>query len=332
MNLPEHYLKAVMVPLMASVLAFMFPFANAQQCNAPSNDKQLKVEKYVISKYKLSSLADVILTEAKQANDACFWLLKFEASSPKREIAVYLSPDGNYLTPELNDTRIDPQIEENRIRKQNADSLLVGISPEVGRKDAPVTIALFSDFECPYCKRFAEMLEKDYLPQEKNHIRLLFKNYPLPMHPWAMAAAEMAECVTLQKPEEFWKVHDFLFQSQSQLTAANLKDTVARFVAANIAIDQEQYRLCVDNNLAMGLVRKDADLGQKLGVKGTPSIFINGVFYSGAKDASQLRSLVEEAMNGGGRSVPFLPVGTQGKGQPSGRNSCGGEPLAQSKR
>jgi protein-disulfide isomerase len=127
-------------------------------------------------------------------------------------------------------------------------------------------------------------------------------------------------------------VHDFLFQSQSQLTAANLKDTVARFVAANIAIDQEQYRLCVDNNLAMGLVRKDADLGQKLGVKGTPSIFINGVFYSGAKDASQLRSLVEEAMNGGGRSVPFLPVGTQGKGQPSGRNSCGGEPLAQSKR
>ena len=331
----NHNKGLVRVALQSAILiatTLMLPSANAQQCAAPSQDKRLQVEKYVIARYKLPSAADMILTESKQASDACFWLLRFELSSPKREIAVYLSPDGNYLTPNLYDMRIDPQIEENQEREQNVKNLLAGVAPEQGRKNAPVTVAVFSDFQCPYCKRFAEMLENSYLPSDGDHIRLLFKNYPLPLHSWSMSAAEMAECVTLQKPGEFWKVHDFLFQNQAQITEANLKDKVIQFVAANIAIDQAQYQFCVDNDLAMGPVKKDMDLGRKLGVRGTPSIFINGIYYSGVKDAAQLRALVNEVAAGRGNSALTIFENARMNGVPSERNACGGEPPAQSQR
>jgi len=332
LNQNQRHARITLESSILIAIALMLPCAGAQQCAAPNQDKRIQVEKYVIARYKLSSPADVILTETKQASDACFWLLKFESSSPKREIAVYLSPDGNYLTPDLYDMRVDPLVEEKLAREQNVKSLLAGVAPELGRKDAPVTIAVFSDFQCPYCKRFAEMLEKDYLPSEADHVHLVFKNNPLPMHSWAMPAAEMAECVTLQKPGEFWKVHDFIFQNQAQITEANLRDKVMQFVAANVAIDQAQYQFCIDNDMAMGPVKKDMDLGRKLGVRGTPSIFINGAFYSGVRDAMQFRALVNEVAAGGEKSVLPITENARVDSVSSGRNACVGEPPAQSQR
>jgi protein-disulfide isomerase len=279
-------------------IAFIAPQLAAETCPTPSSAKRAQVEAYVIAQNELS-LPNVVLLESKAANEACFWLFRYEVSNPKKqEISVYLSPDGNYLLPTLYDLSVDPQAEKKALRVANQKALLEGIMPEIGPENAPVTIVEFADFECPYCKRMADTLRKDLLPSEGNNVRFVFRNYPLPMHPWAMAAAEMAECVTLQKPGEFWKVHDFLFENQSQLTADNIKDKLTQFIAANVAIDQGQYWSCVDNDLAMGPVKKEMDLGQKLGVRGTPAIFINGAFYSGFKDAPQLRALIEGAQKG----------------------------------
>jgi protein-disulfide isomerase len=286
-----------MLLMLTAAIAAMTP-AGAQKCPTPDAAKRQQVETYVIARYRLLSAADIKLTDSKQANEICFWQFNYEFSNPKREVAVYLSPDGNYLTPTLYDIRTEPFAEEAAAREQNVKSLLVGTFPELGDKNAPIMIVEFADFQCPYCKRMADTLRKDLLPSEGNNVRFVFRNYPLPMHPWAMAAAEMAECVALQKPSEFWKVHDFLFENQSQLTADNIKDKLTQFIAANVAIDQGQYWSCVDNDLAMGPVKKEMDLGQKLGVRGTPSIFINGAFYSGFKDAPQLRALIEGAQKG----------------------------------
>jgi len=286
-----------MLLMLTATISTVMP-AGAQKCPTPDAAKRAQVETYVIAQYELS-LPDVVLLESKAANDDCFWLFHYQVSNPKRqEISVYLSPDGEYLLPALYDLRVDPQAEKKALRESNQKALLGGILPEIGPDNAPVTIVEFADFECPYCKRMADTLRKDLLPSEGNNVRFVFRNYPLPMHPWAMVAAEMAECVTLQKPSEFWKVHDFLFENQSQLTADSIRDKITQFVAANVAIDQAQYRSCVDNDLAMGPVKKEMDLGQKLGVRGTPSIFINGAFYSGFKDAPQLRALIEGAQKG----------------------------------
>lgn len=292
------FAKMYSIVCAALCIAFIAPELGAQTCPTPSSAKRAEVETYVIARYELS-LPDVVLSESKAANDACFWLFRYKVSNPrKQEISVYLSPDGNYLLPTLYDLRVDPQAERKALRQSNQKALLEGIAPEIGPEDAPVTIVEFADFECPFCKRMADTLRKDFLPSAGNRIRFVFKNFPLPMHPWAMAAAEMAECVTLQKPGEFWKVHDFLFENQAQFTADNIRDKITQFVAANVAIDQAQYRSCVDNDMAMGPVKKETDLGQRLGVRGTPSIFVNGALYSGFKNAPQLHALIEAAEKG----------------------------------
>lgn len=312
-------IRWMLVMLTATISAIM-P-AGAQKCPMPDAAKRQQVEAYVISLYRLLSAADIKLTDSKQANEACFWQFNYDVSNPNREVTVYLSPDGNYLTPTLYDIRTDPFAEEAAAREQNVKSLLAGTFPELGDKNAPITIVEFADFQCPYCKRMADTLRKDFLPSEGNHVRFVFRNYPLPMHPWAMTAAEMAKCVTLQKPSEFWKVHDFLFENQSQLTADNIKDKLTQFIAANVAIDQGQYRSCVDNDLAMGPVKKETDLGQKLGVRGTPAIFINGAFYSGFKDAPQLRALIEGAQKGDFH-VASLPENSTAGENSARRSAC----------
>jgi protein-disulfide isomerase len=303
------------------VIALIPSQAVSQKCQVPNADKRHSVETYVIARYHMPSVSDVILSDNKQANEACFWLFKYETSNPKREVTVYLSPDGNYITPTLYDIRTDPSAEEIAAREQNKKMLLAGNSPELGREDVPVTIVEFSDFQCPFCKRMADTLRKDFLPGEEDRVRFIFKHEPLPMHPWAMAAAELAECVTLQKPNEFWKVHDFLFENQAHLTADNVKEKVVKFVATNVSIDQTQYQFCVDNDLAMGRVKKDMELGQKLGVRGTPAIFINGTFYSGFKDAAQLRSLVSTALKGD-LPIAVLSSNRSASDVPPARNIC----------
>lgn len=292
-------------------IAFLVPELGAETCPVPSSVKRAQVETYVIARYELS-MPEVVLLESKAANEACFWLFRYQVSGPKKqEISVYLSPDGNYLLPALYDLNVDPQAERVALRQSNQKALLDGISPEIGPENAPVTIVEFGDFECPFCKRMADTLRKD-LPSEGNRVRFVFRNYPLPMHPWAMAAAEMAECVTLQKPSEFWKVHDFLFENQAQLNPDNIRDKITQFVAANVTIDQGEYRSCVDNDLAMGPVKKEIDLGQKLGVRGTPTIFINGALYSGFKDAPQLHELIEAAQRGDFHAATLSPNSAAG--------------------
>jgi protein-disulfide isomerase len=275
-------------------MAFALTRGNAQNhnCSAPSDSKRTQVLDYVIARYKVASKADLVLIENKQANDACFWLFKYK--STQREITLYLSPDGSYLTPTLFDMRINPQVEEAANRERISRSLVSGSSPSIGPKDAAVTIVEFSDFQCPYCRRMADMLAKSNLKGSSTQTRIVFKFFPLPMHPWASDAAKIAECVSLQNPDEFWKVHDYIFGNQQQLNIGNLKDRLSDFIAANVKIDQTQFKTCIDNDLALGPVTKDVNLGKSLGVSGTPTLFINGEIYRGIKDAAQLRSIIEE--------------------------------------
>ncbi len=137
---------------------------------------------------------------------------------------MYLSPDGRFLTNELFDTTVDPVEEERR----KAAALMAGLVPNKGASKgldhAPVTIVEFSDFECPFCRRFADLM-KQVLPAEKNQVRIVFHHFPLSMHPWARAAAEGAACARLQSSEAFWAMHDQLFQHQQEINANNVKQT-----------------------------------------------------------------------------------------------------------
>ena len=115
--------------------------------------------------------------------------------------------------------------------EQLSHDLVAGASPPLGAAGAPITIVKFSDFECPFCKRMTDVLEKEVLPKQGGRVNVVFRNFPLAMHPWAKGAAEIAECAELQQPEAFWGMQDFFFQNQQTLQLGNMKDKATAFAA-----------------------------------------------------------------------------------------------------
>src|SRR5271169_4099797 len=135
-----------------------------------------------------------------------------------------------------------------------------------GPKDAPVTVLEFSDFQCPYCGRVEPALkriEESY----RDKIRLVFRNYPLPMHPLAPKAAEAAACAADQG--KFWDMHDHIFAHQNKLEIADLKAS-----AVEIGLDPQAFGECLDSGRHEADWRSDQKAGDAYGVQATPWFFI----------------------------------------------------------
>ncbi|HET8540826.1 MAG TPA: thioredoxin domain-containing protein [Anaeromyxobacter sp.] len=161
--------------------------------------------------------------------------------------------------------------------------------PSKGPPTAPVTIVEFSDYECPYCVR-AEATVKEVLAAYPGKIRLVYRDFPLPMHAKAPKAAEAAHCAGDQG--KYWEMHDKLFAANGKIDVADLK-TAAREIAG---VDGGKFDQCLDS----GAKAKDVELhkkaGDEAGVTGTPAFFINGRLLSGAQPLEAFKGLIDEEL------------------------------------
>ncbi len=173
--------------------------------------------------------------------------------------------------------------------KVNVD---VGRAPISGSKDAKVTVVEFSDFQCPFCSRGAQVLNEIKKAYGKK-VLVAFKNFPLPMHPQAKPASEAAMCVNEQNSEKYWKFHDKLFANQDKLDSENLKK-----YAKEIGADIQKFNECFDSHKFAKLVQDDLDYGTRLGVKSTPTFFINGRLISGAQPFENFKEIIDEELSG----------------------------------
>ncbi|MBD3388409.1 MAG: thioredoxin domain-containing protein [Candidatus Altiarchaeales archaeon] len=163
--------------------------------------------------------------------------------------------------------------------------------PVLGDPGAPVTIIAFSEFECPFCGRFAQdtlsKLKEEYIDTGK--ARLVFRDFPLSKHDHAMKAAEAAECADDQGM--FWEYHDLLFQNQQELGVNSL-----RKYARDIGLDMGEFNQCLDSGENTEEVMADIADGSNVGVSGTPQFFINGKPLEGDKDYIQFQELIEDGL------------------------------------
>jgi len=156
-----------------------------------------------------------------------------------------------------------------------------------GRSDAPVQVVEFADYQCPYCQKVNPDLNK--LVQEyAGKVSVVYKDFPLPMHPNAEKAAEAARCAGEQG--KFWEYHNLLF-SEKKLDSPGLKQQ-----AKALKLDEDKFDQCLDSGQEAANVDKDRDEGMKLGLSGTPSFFVNGHFFSGAADYATLRQMVDQQL------------------------------------
>lgn len=140
-------------------------------------------------------------------------------------------------------------------------------SPFRGPENAPVTITLFTDFECPYCNKVRPLLDQ-MLEKNQETVKLVFKNMPLSMHKMAEPAARAA--FAAQEQGKFWEFHDKLFD-QPKITPETFT-----IIATELGLDLSRFEKDLNSAAIKAKLRKDLADAQKAGVTGTPSIFVNG--------------------------------------------------------
>ncbi len=164
--------------------------------------------------------------------------------------------------------------------------------PQKGSKNAPVTIVEFSDYECPFCRRFFDqtlpLIDKNYIQDDK--VKYVFRDFPLSFHRNAQKAAEGAECADEQG--KFWEYHDKLFENQDALSVGDLK-----LYAKDLGLDTTKFNDCLDSGEMASEVEKDFRDGSRYGVGGTPAFFINGTPLSGAQPYSVFERTIEQELN-----------------------------------
>ncbi len=161
--------------------------------------------------------------------------------------------------------------------------------PRKGPADAPVTIVEFSDFECPFCGRVNPSIEK-ILDTYGDRVQVVFRQFPLDIHPNARKAGEAGLCADEQG--EFWAMHDAMFGDQKNLGVDGLKS-----LAADIAgIDASTFDACLDSGKFADTVQEDLEAGVRAGVGSTPSFFINGRFLAGAQPYESFAEVIDDEL------------------------------------
>jgi protein-disulfide isomerase len=164
----------------------------------------------------------------------------------------------------------------------------------LGSETALVEVTEFSDFECPYCARFAVIQMPDVRQRliEAGRVRWRFVHYPLAMHARAPEAHLAAACAARQN--RFWDLKQVLFQNQDEWVASRRPAQVIAQYAERAGLDMASYRRCVDEREAWGEVLADKALGDSLGVSGTPTFYINGRYWTSSNySADAIRRTVD---------------------------------------
>ena len=174
------------------------------------------------------------------------------------------------------------------IKPQRAEVPVLTTDPATGRADAPVTVILFSDFECPYCRQLEPILAQ--LQQRfGDDLRLVWKDFPKPSHSHARLAARAARCAHDQGA--FFPYRDRVFAEWQAMGVDDL-----RRHAREIGLKPDQFEQCLDSNAHDALIDASVGLGMRLGVSGTPTFFVNGRAVTGAVPFPLLERMFSEEL------------------------------------
>lgn len=162
----------------------------------------------------------------------------------------------------------------------------------IGPADAPIVLVEFSDYQCPYCKRWHDEVYTSLMAAYPGQVRLVYRNLPLTqIHPQAMNAAEAAMCAGEQ--DAYWQYHEKLFENSDALN-----DDLYASLAADLGLNAASFESCMTEHKYLDDIQADMQFAIDLGVQSTPTFFINGLAVVGAQPLSVFQQVIDEELAG----------------------------------
>ena len=187
------------------------------------------------------------------------------------------------------------QQEEQRIANELENPVPVDLPAEravKGPKKAPITIVVYSDFQCPYCSKGAETVE-EVVKKYGKKIRYAFKHLPLSFHPMAMPAAKYFEAIAMQSPVKAYQYHDEVFQHQSRLSeGVPYLDEVAK----KLKVNEKKLKADIESETVTKRLAADAEEARKAGITGTPGFNVAGVVLKGAYPIEAFSLIIDKKL------------------------------------
>lgn len=165
--------------------------------------------------------------------------------------------------------------------------------PAYGPDDAAVTIIEFSDYQCPFCKRWHDEVWSFIKEEYGDQVRLVYRDFPLPNHPEAKPAALAANCADEQ--DQYWVYHQLLFQD-----LASLGNDLYLAYAQQAGLDVTAFSQCLSENRYLEEIEADAAYAKKMGVSSTPTFFVNGIPMIGAQPYAAFKQLIDQELAAAG--------------------------------
>jgi protein-disulfide isomerase len=164
--------------------------------------------------------------------------------------------------------------------------------PSLGPADAPIVLVEFSDYQCPFCQKWYQEVYGPLLEAYPDKIRLVYRNLPLTsIHPEAMPAALAAMCAGDQ--DAYFPYHDKLFSGQFELG----RDAYVQY-ATDLGLDVPKFTACLEQNPYQDFIQTDMDFSTKLGVRSTPTFFVNGMAIVGAQPLEVFKMVIDRELAG----------------------------------
>ncbi len=180
-----------------------------------------------------------------------------------------------------------------------------------GPEGAPVDIVGFDDLECPYCTRMHAQLFPALTERYGNKVHIIYRDFPLSIHPWAMRAAIDSNCVAAQSPTGYWNMVDYVHAHAAEfggpeksLAKANeMLDTLALDESKKDKLNLEAAQACIKKQDDTA-IKASMKVGEDLGIEATPILFINGERLEGAYPLADIFRMVDGALVAAGQTPP----------------------------
>ncbi len=292
------------------MILFLVAGMGCKAQSAPGNNTlqaklDRRIELTIRSQYNVPPDYTVTLGQRTKSDVNGFDTLPVTFSNgPQKKTTIFLiSTDNNTLA----------RLEKFDLSKNPAASINTLGRPVRGNPAAKVTIISFDDLECPFCARMNQVL----FPATEQHygtmVRYIYKDFPLPEHPWAMHAAVDVNCMADQSPAGYWNLVDYFHDHSNEISGEGSQQNVATsFKKLDDATRAEGQRDNVDMGKLNACVAKQNDSvirdsikeGDSLGIDGTPTLFINGERAVGALSQAMLWTIVNRAIRDAGEIPP----------------------------